>query len=344
MVLGLFEAEYAPIVNVHLSQYSYTPGQHLTGQVSVELTKSYRFSKVVVEFMGAREANIIKYRGKSTKNCYTKLHYFVDSACLFQDESGEKLAVGEHIFPFDFLIPINLPDSFEALSTERECGKVKYWIQLSISNPSLFRATVNKEVVVPIYTPYDGPQHPVSLAEKTLIAGWFCFGSRGTVSWTVKFNANVWMAGEGINLTVFVDNRESTYETKGAYAQLAEHVVLMAKGEKATLNGIKCTTETTEKVLAKQTGLLTMQMKVPSNIQSSCRLDILQCSYTLNVYLDIPYNTDPVVKIPITICRTKSSGSVVVGSPSRSPTILTEYKAPVYSMSSPIESPPAYQE
>ena len=336
---GLFETEHAPVVDIHLSQYTYIPGQSVSGQVSLQLSKSYRYSDIIVEFNGTMETTLGKRERENT------LYYFHDSILLFKDEKGEKLAVGEHIFPFTFTLPFNLPDTLEMVATTGSRCRIKYWIQLKISNPSLFRTNVDKEMEVLVFTPYNGPPLPVSIPERTKTWNWLCLGSSGTISWTVKLDTSVWRAGEVMHLSVFVDNRESSHGTKGAYAQLTEHVVLMVPGSTEMVRGIMCTAETSERVSARQTGLLTMQMQLPANLQSSCQLDSLMCSYFLNVYIDIPTNTDPVIQMPITICKRKNTNEVVIAPPSHPipSTIVDGYKAPVYSIPPPAHSPPAYE-
>ena len=340
MVLGgLFEADYAPKVNIRLAQFNYLPGQQVTGQVSLKLSKSYRFSEIVVDFIGFREAAVTKKVGKHSKRYHERINYFNVSMCLFKDKSGEKLAVGEHIFPFNFLLPTNLPDSFGA-SKYMAFGGVRYWVELTISNPSILRATLKKELDILVFTPHCGPQVPVSLSENVPISSWFCLGSGGTVSWTLTFDKRAWVAGEVIDLAVFVDNKQSSYETRGAYAQLTRHVVFTPQSVKTTCSSRECTAETTQTVPAKETRLLTMQLHLPADLQSSCRLDLFSCTYILEVYLDIPFNIDPVIKVPVAVYRLRAEETAVTKAPATTGALLG-YEPPVYS-TSPTDSPPAY--
>lgn len=328
--MGLFGEDTSPRVKIHLEQASYIPGQLLVGHVRLTLVKSYRFTEVLVNFKGFRESQFKRTVGsgkqRQTHTYNEKQVYFRHITTLYkQAESEEKLAVGEHLFPFSFPLPYGLLDSFEVSNESGGFARIRYAIKLEITNPALFRPTIYEVVIFPIYNPFVGQHIPIGLAGDSEVSNWFCCATRGTVHWSVHLRKSCWMAGEALEMTVSVDNRECQVPIDGLYAELKRLIVVTPGGHRSEYRTVQEQLQFDRLVDIGKEDTFTVTMPLSKGTLSTTEADVFTCTYKLSVCLKVPRSFDPEIKIPIRICQSEMMSM-------QQPSVDTLYSPPVVSM------------
>ncbi|CAK8692197.1 unnamed protein product [Clavelina lepadiformis] len=114
----------------------------LTGQITIGLSESLSFQAIEVTFQGLAYVHWEESSGSGenrTTNHYSGSEgYFKSHASIYGDgapagSNSNSLNAGQHVFPIQFQLPINLPSSFEA-----HTGHVRYSVEGKIRRSGIF--------------------------------------------------------------------------------------------------------------------------------------------------------------------------------------------------------------
>ncbi|XP_060553147.1 arrestin domain-containing protein 3-like isoform X2 [Ruditapes philippinarum] len=119
-------------ITLNSPQVVYYPGQVIQGQVIIELAEDMKMRGIHILCKG--KGHIEWEDGDSTtKDSETYVNVMLT---LYNGNAGEDITLhaGNHLFPFQFVLPINIPGSFEGKSS---CY-VRYWLKANIDRPWKF--------------------------------------------------------------------------------------------------------------------------------------------------------------------------------------------------------------
>lgn len=119
-------------------QIVYFPGQAIQGHVIVELSQDMKMRGIRVKCRGKSHVAWSEGSGDNRRH-YSASEEYVDVVLILygndpSSSSDVVLQAGNHVFPFQFILPLNLPGSFEGKSS---CY-VRYWLKATIDRPWKF--------------------------------------------------------------------------------------------------------------------------------------------------------------------------------------------------------------
>lgn len=119
-------------------QVVYFPGQAIQGQLLVELNADMKMRGIRVKCRGKGHVYWSTGSGDNRRTYSATEEYLETVLILYGNPPSSSadviLSAGKHAFPFQFLLPVNLPGSFEGKSN---CY-VRYWLKGTIDRPWKF--------------------------------------------------------------------------------------------------------------------------------------------------------------------------------------------------------------
>uniref|UniRef100_A0A3B3SGT5 Arrestin C-terminal-like domain-containing protein n=1 Tax=Paramormyrops kingsleyae TaxID=1676925 RepID=A0A3B3SGT5_9TELE len=281
---------------------TFSSGDMLSGRVLLVLSKETKIEGLRVKMKGKAEVQWSerhlgekRTRHYSSKEKYFKLEQLVTGqekvlcivkmnifAILF---SEVVLAAGSHVYPFTFQIPQgNMPSSFKG-----DHGKVKYKLEAKLSRSwrlpsnaaSAFTFVSRPEMGVLNQTMNSalGSLRHLTIQEcstKTTYSGVLCLdaltGERLKVTVDIQNSSSRDLAPK-----IAVDQVQSFFTDRRG--KVCKHQMLNHVGEPVPANTKK---------------MLTQVLRLPPNL-------IIRVEYFLKVYLEVPFASDPEVKLPLVI-------------------------------------------
>nr|XP_057927819.1 arrestin domain-containing protein 3-like [Doryrhamphus excisus] len=291
---------------------TFTGGDNLTGNVTLEVSKDCEVEYLYVKFKGKAEVLWTERHGKTTVTYHSKdkyfsiRHYFIrdknnsgdDDQSLLKNHNGETysnvLPVGIHVYPFSFQFPLqDMPSSFKG-----SAGKVVYLLETKLSRSMRFSTT--DTIKIPYVTQCApnimhelmAPQHECKDKKMSLF-------NSGTVAMDVNLEKTGFFQGEGLKIVAFIQNNSSR-EIKPKYCIYRKHS-FFARG-KRRLDTKDLIKEVGEPLAPSTNQTVTRVITIPHDVDPSIlNCSILKAEYRLRVYLDVKYASDPEIKFPITI-------------------------------------------
>ncbi|XP_023269352.1 arrestin domain-containing protein 3-like isoform X2 [Seriola lalandi dorsalis] len=286
---------------------TFTNGDWVTGQVTLEVSKDCQIDSLFIKFKGKAEVLWTERHGKTTvvyhsKDKYFSLkHYFIrgnDNETLMTTQHGDTyssvVAPGCHVYPFNFQIPFqDMPCSFTGC-----VGKIVYLLEAKLSRSMRIATTDSTKInfmsnadpasVPGILT----PQHE-SKDKKLKIF------TSGAVSMDVDIEKTGFFQGEGLKVLACIQNNSSR-EIKPKYCVYRKHS-FFARGRRKvyTKDLLK---EVGEPIPPSANTNVTRVITIPHDMEPSIlNCNIIKVEYRLRVYLDVKYASDPEIKFPIII-------------------------------------------
>jgi len=284
-------------------------GQTLNGRVLVNLSEHKKLSKIKVQLVGRGEVHWTESRREHRRdsrgeNYSEEIHdHFRATESYLEQEAvvyhGPSLQAGTHVFPFSFLLPTNLPSSFES-----KVGQVRYFVKADIVRDWMWNHKVKQHITVNgildlnLYPSAKQAGH--SRDYKTLCC--LCCKS-GPISAVITTNRTGYVPGELIGFNAEVDN-QANKEMTGSFLNLVEVVTFKTarknKTERRVVAEIRRgrigpgTSDYWEGVLMRVPAL------PPTNLAGTC--NIIDVQYRLDFHVDPSgMSFDLVVSLPITI-------------------------------------------
>ncbi|XP_074526188.1 arrestin domain-containing protein 3-like [Halichoeres trimaculatus] len=291
---------------------TFTGGDLVTGQVTLEVVKDCHIDSLLVQFKGKAEVSWSERHGQTTVTYHSKdkyfsiKHYFVrdkdtkddENESFLTNQNGETysnvVAPGCHVYPFSFQVPSqHMPSSFTG-----SVGKIDYTLRTKLSRSMRFPQKDKVRINYVTNEPPSSepgimtPQHESK--DKKMK-----FFTSGSVAMDVRLEKTGYCQGEGLKVIACIENNSSR-EIKPKYCVYRKHS-FFAEG-KRKLSTKDLLKEVGQPILPSSNVNVTHVITIPHDAEPS----ILNCSnikveHRLRVYLDVKYATDPEIKFPIVI-------------------------------------------
>uniref|UniRef100_A0A3B3XML0 Arrestin C-terminal-like domain-containing protein n=1 Tax=Poecilia mexicana TaxID=48701 RepID=A0A3B3XML0_9TELE len=337
---------------------TFTNGDIVSGQVSVEAAKDCQISSFYIKFKGKADVFWTETYGQNTYSYHAKDKYFSvrqyfirdpnskdDQKSLIAHQSGETYSnvvpPGIHVYPFSFQLPLqNIPSTFKGAD-----GKIVYLLEAVLSRSMKMdskESTMINFVEKGDLNPVPGlmePQHETMDKKMKLFTS-------GTVAMDVNLEKSGFFQGEGLKVKAFIKN-DSSREIKPKYCIYRKHS-FFARGRRRvhTKDLIK---EVGRPIPPKASENVTQVIAIPQDVEPSIlNCSIIKAEHRLRVYLDVKYASDPEIKFDIIILPAHQVPAVATA-----PTAASDFgigpfgsygnpNPPVWGFG-PQQPPPAYQ-
>lgn len=120
-------------VTLSLDNYQYFPGNIIRGQVVCIFRSSKEIKQIRIRFKGEEHthwADTERYTDHHRKKQRRTVRYHAHNDLILKDEivhGPGTINAGQHVFPFEFFLPDELPDSFE-----HTYGKIVYTVKATV--------------------------------------------------------------------------------------------------------------------------------------------------------------------------------------------------------------------
>jgi len=284
---------------------TYFAGEILNGQVLINLNSEKTFKKIKVELEGYGNVHWKERKTRRDSDGNTE-HYdehyrshenYVEMKTVVHN--GPSLPAGIHYFPFSFMIPGNLPSSFET-----HIGQVRYYVKAQIVRDWKWDHRAKGHIM--INGVLDLNQYPSALQEGNArdqknLCCWPC--KSGPISAVITSNRAGYVPGEFIGFSAEVENL-SNRDMSSSFLNLVETVKYRACGRSKVERRIVAEIIRGSIAPGSSDYWEGVTMRIPSvpptHLAGSC--SIMDVQYTLDFHVDPSGPSfDLVVSIPIII-------------------------------------------
>lgn len=313
------------------SQVIFEPGDNVNGAVSVALKKSLRFTKIILTCKGTIEKTTRTSAGKRRRTISEKTAIFRSAVIALEATAlVNKLHVGEHVFPFTFCLPSQIPESFFAAfgSNTVVCS---YCIQAEIGVLGMF--SLNKKTIAPftVLAKDTSVQKTLTQFVEENIFSFCCF-SRGILKWNVSIPQSTFYFGDVVPVTISLDMSllDKGHAFFGIRAVIRRTIDFSVRFHDRHITECvhyeKCTMALTA------SGVHYMELQLPKKLEPSADHLYFKCQYSIKVSVDGSVWTASSVKIPITIKFGRRASSAAIGLlPPPMPSLTHDSPPPEYS-------------
>ncbi|XP_004072683.2 arrestin domain-containing protein 3 isoform X1 [Oryzias latipes] len=292
---------------------TFTNGDFITGQVTVEMGKDSQIESLFVKFKAKAEVMWTETHGDHTVVYHSKDKYFTQKQYFIRNKNVKEkqhvqltnqnttsypsvLAPGVHVYPFCFQIPLQgIPSSFKGSD-----GKIVFSLEAELSRSMRINkksSTTINFVAKPDPNTLPGLMTPVRNSKDKKM---HVFTS-GSVAMEVNLEKSGFFQGEGIKVVSSIQNNSSR-EVKPKYCLYRKHS-FYAQGNKRyhTKDLVK---EVGASIPKKTSETVKQVITIPHDAEPSIlNCNIIKAEYRLKVYLDIKFASDPAIKFDIVILR-----------------------------------------
>eukprot|EP00092_Neocalanus_flemingeri_P038523 GFUD01041941.1.p1 GENE.GFUD01041941.1~~GFUD01041941.1.p1 ORF type:complete len:441 (+),score=97.82 GFUD01041941.1:135-1457(+) len=287
----------------------YFSGQTISGRVLVNLSEHKKMARIKVQLVGRGEVHWTESRREHRRDSRGETfdeeihdHYRSTESYLDQEAvvyHGPSLQAGTHLFPFTFLLPSNLPSSFES-----KIGHVRYFVKTDIVRDWMWNHKVKQHITVNgildlnLYPSAKQAGH--SRDYKNLCC--LCCKS-GPISAVMTTNRTGYVPGELIGFCAEVDN-QANKEMTGSFLNLVEVVTFKTARKNKTERRVVAEIRR-GRIAPKDSDmwegvLMRVPALPPTNLAGTC--NIIDVQYKLDFHVDPSgMSFDLVVSLPITI-------------------------------------------
>lgn len=291
---------------------TFTNGDVVTGQVTLEVVKECQIESLYIKFKGKSEVLWTERHGQTTvvyhsKDKYFSMkHYFIRDVkqkaeneetfplCQNLQNYSNVVAPGCHVYPFTFQVPLKeMPSSFKG-----SVGKIVYLLEAKLSRSMRlskknsvklnFASKMNFSNIPDIME----PQHESK--DKKMK-----FFNSGTVAMDVSLEKTGFRQGEGISVLAHIDNN-STRDIKPKYCVYRKHSFFVDTKRKVDTKDLF--KEVGEPIPPSTSTKVSRVIMIPHDMEPSIHnCSNIKVEHRLRVYLDVKYAADPEIKFPIII-------------------------------------------
>lgn len=210
--------------SVVLDAKAFNPGQTVKGNVIVTAAKGVACRNITVTIKGVEvvswqeETPNVNYNsneeegyGEGSTNAETETFSYDAKQVLFQQpvivwtDPNKTMAPGNHVFPFSFILPRNIPPSYTS-----EFGNVTYKVEAEADRPMAFND--KDKALFCVHSMYDLNLDPLAKKPIRLQAetSYGCWCNEGTVEMDMVAERTGYVAGERIVVNGEVKNYSSS--------------------------------------------------------------------------------------------------------------------------------------
>jgi len=215
---------------INNGQSMFYAGSVVVGFVTIESIEDLsNVSEVIVQMSGKAFLKWPEKEGDRRRDYTNQEEYFKFPVTLLQNDQDEKLRIGKHKFPFSFVIPPNVPASFNF--SKRATAYVYYGLKVKIIRHGLhFNVEKKQQITVLGNTPMSycpgNPMEPVVARETKFICCWCC--KTGPITAEIQLNKTGFVPGETVYCNINIENL-STANLTNTRLNLKRSVFLQSK-------------------------------------------------------------------------------------------------------------------
>ncbi|XP_043478998.1 arrestin domain-containing protein 17-like isoform X1 [Leptopilina heterotoma] len=286
---------------------TYKPGETVSGKILLDLDSNKKCRGMKVKISGKAFTRWIQPSGNGSKQIRGHETYFSSKFYVVGGQSDEmELTEGEHIFLFEYVLPTNLPTSYELKLVNNE-AHVRYIVKAIIDRPWKF----DNETEAPftVVTEYDLNTDPIArgqvFIEETKTFGIFSSSPPLIVTLSLPFRGYV--PGQIIPITVNVDNQSGVevnhiklkLEMYGTYLQSGSSSYPMKK--KVNMSIIDTKKNKYEEDVFQFIHNFYIPPTPPSNIGMNCSIISIEYAIELEAEVDRMLSRNLKISTPIVI-------------------------------------------
>ena len=292
-------------------QYQYEPGELLKGTVNLNLTDLIKVKNVQVQIKG--EATV-SWEDEATRTFSANETYIDIVQELLPpvaEDDSVTLEAGEHNYPLEYQLPLNLPSSFIG-----KFGSITYVVKATLREDKRFGlSTMITSEPFLVLRKLDISQDPalqtkVELEDTMRIWGGIMFCISGKVHATLSVDRTGHLPGEDIFMNAQIMN-ESSRTVKALQASLIMHSTFHAKN-KSRRNTQIVNKKRDQWEMAYGDGRrwknvrLTIPPYIPESRLDGC--DIIDITYELQFRVEIKGDNEITMSMPITVGTMQDDG------------------------------------
>ncbi|XP_010898025.1 arrestin domain-containing protein 3 isoform X2 [Esox lucius] len=288
MTIKSFSIDY----NAVNAKNTFTNGDHLTGQITVDVSKKTKIRSITLLAKGKTTVRWTENYGKYTVVYYASEKYFKIEHNILTGNDCD-ICPGRHVFPFTFQIPDrNMPSTFKA-----QRGSIVYSLQAKLSRSIKIPKKANKmfTFISKADMSLPGLMEPQYATKNKKVV----FFASGNITMNIHTERMGYQQGDALKVTADVTN-SSTRTVKPIF-YLYEKKSFFAQGKRRvdTQNLFK---EKGESVASSTRQTVTRFIPIPEELPPTIlNCQILKLEYRLKVVLDIALTRNPQIKLPIVV-------------------------------------------
>ncbi|XP_019956390.2 arrestin domain-containing protein 3-like [Paralichthys olivaceus] len=285
-------------------QGTFSPGDVISGKVTVVTNKETKVQCFLVRAKGKAEVTWCEQEGETTVVHSDKKKYFYFEHIILQDKNkgdgSEIIGPGRNVYPFTFTIP----DRDMPSSCEGKWGKIAYSLRAQLTQ-SIWLVHKTK-MEFPFLTK---SEFPFASKSEMLIIGlkeqqsatMISFYGSGKVTVNVTSEKMGVKQGEAMGVSVEVLNDSARTVTPKFY--LCEKQTFVARS-KRTVHTNDVLFGTGDSVMAETSHVVTKVLSIPPQTPPTFfNCCMMKLEYRLKVTLDVPLARDPEIKLPLVILQ-----------------------------------------
>nr|XP_057939364.1 arrestin domain-containing protein 3-like [Doryrhamphus excisus] len=303
MIIKCFSVEYDQMNE----RATLSPGDTLSGRVTVEARKETKVQCLMVKAKGKAEVKWCDQDGPTTTLNQEKKHYFRLEIIILQDKNkgdgSEIIGQGRNVYPFTFVIPnIDMPSSYEG-----KWGRIEYSLKakLSMSIWSIHKRKIEFPFLTNVEFPFASKSEMIiiGLQEQQSAMKMSFYGS-GKVTLNVSSEKTGLRQGETMQVSVEVLNGSTQAVTPKFY--LCEKQTFVAQS-KAIVHINEILFGTGESVQAQTNRTIRNVLSIPSQLPPTFfNCSLMKLEHTIKVTLGDHLARDPDIKLPLVILLASS--------------------------------------
>ncbi|KAM6930911.1 arrestin domain-containing protein 3-like [Xenentodon cancila] len=283
---------------------TYSPGDVLSGKVTVVTSKEMKVQCFVVKAKGKAKVTWYEQEGQTTVVHCNKRKYFYFEHVILQDKNkgdgSEIMGPGRNVYPFSFVIPnISMPSSYKG-----KWGEITYSLRARLTQSIWLVHKTKAEF--PFLTNSDFPF--ASKSEMIIIglkeqqrATRVSFRGSGKITMNVRSERMGLKQGEAMGVVVEVLNESACSATPKFY--LCEKQTFAA-GTKRRVHTNDILFGAGEAVPAQSCRTITEVLRIPPQLPPTFfNCCMMKLEYRIKVTLDVPLIRDPELKLPLVILQ-----------------------------------------
>ncbi|PZC70546.1 hypothetical protein B5X24_HaOG212890 [Helicoverpa armigera] len=281
-------------------------GQTVTGTLKYSIEKPTRYNSIDISFVGKGRCEWSEGSGKSRTSYSNKEEYFTAQQNLYTPKGDEMLKPGTFEYPFEFIVPYNIPSSFK-----NSTCTIEYKVIVKFAKRKLFSSGDSFETVIPICGCVSSSlQEPLLFGlRKTLTS----FKSKSKVRVNAEIDKVLVAPGENFNLrlTIFNDSNVSLIVitellTFFTYVSDCGHKMVESVP-------IEATKSNSTKIKAGSKTELVCNVPTLTSMYSIQHTKILIGQYKVRVMVKLPFpHVNAAVAIPVEIGEIGNPPQIVV--------------------------------
>lgn len=237
---------------INLDRTDYVPGNVVSGTVTinVENLKGQDLDSLEIYIKGTESVsfkNVVGSNGgkSSTKKIIYGKNVFFKIKTIVPELSGN-IAQGSHVFPFSFILPLNIPGSFNLENTnvrgDSSTASINFCVGCRLRIPGLFNFDICESVYTFVHSTPILPIGPVSFNSEKPATFLWCI-SRGKVSVIAHVDRNCCEPGNRFNMNLLVNSAELRAEIKMIQTSIVTRCQLLAESKSIYLISKNCKTK-----------------------------------------------------------------------------------------------------